>query len=95
MVGPAEEIPPGSSKLVDVDGVAVAVFNVDGEFFAIADRCPHKGNSLSCGELDGRRIVCPGHGWDFDLATGETSWDHLLHKTWRVVVEEGVVALEV
>jgi 3-phenylpropionate/trans-cinnamate dioxygenase ferredoxin subunit len=89
IVAPVSAIPPGSRKLVQVAGRAVVVFNVGGEFFALADRCPHKGGPLSKGHLTGlvlatepghyrycRRgeiIRCPWHAWEFDIRTGK-SW---------------------
>ncbi len=94
VVAPAADFPAGQCKVVDIEGVAVAVFHVGNEFFAIANRCPHKGNRLCDGELEGHHIVCPGHGWDFDLRTGETSWDPLIHRTYRVLVENGIVSVE-
>jgi 3-phenylpropionate/trans-cinnamate dioxygenase ferredoxin subunit len=66
----AEELPSGSRRVVDVDGVAVAVFNLDGDYFAIEDTCPHDGGELASGELQGEEIVCPRHGARFNLRTG-------------------------
>ena len=89
VVAPISEIPAGSRKLVEVDGRAIVVFNVDGEFFALNNRCPHKGGNLCHGRLSGRVeagapgeyrysaareiIRCPWHQWEFDLRTGK-SW---------------------
>jgi 3-phenylpropionate/trans-cinnamate dioxygenase ferredoxin subunit len=80
------ELPPGSRKRVTVDGRGVAVFNVEGELFALVDRCPHKGGPLCEGKLTGlvearepgryrfsragEILRCPWHGWEFDLRTG-------------------------
>lgn len=65
------EIPPGGKKLVDLDGRAIAVFNVGGEFFAIDDVCTHDGGPLAEGELEGAEIRCPRHGARFDVRTGK------------------------
>ena len=56
------EIPPGGKKLVEVDFVPVALFNVGGEFYAIEDICTHDGGPLAQGELEGEEIECPRHG---------------------------------
>jgi 3-phenylpropionate/trans-cinnamate dioxygenase ferredoxin subunit len=64
------EIPPGSTKRVDVAGEAVLVCNVDGAFYAIEDVCTHDGAALDQGELEGCRIMCPRHGAFFDVTTG-------------------------
>jgi nitrite reductase/ring-hydroxylating ferredoxin subunit len=64
------DIPAGSGKTVDVNGKSVALFNVDGTFYAIDDTCAHRGGPLGEGELDGKIAVCPWHGWRWDVTTG-------------------------
>ena len=70
-VGLVEEIPPGTHKVIDVDDVMVAVFNVDGQFYAIEDVCTHDGGVLTGGPITGCIITCPRHGATFDVRTGE------------------------
>ena len=53
VVAPVDDIPPGGRKLVEVNGRAVVVFNLGGEFFALNNRCPHRGGSLCDGEPTG------------------------------------------
>ena len=65
------EVPPGGKKLLDVDGRAIALFNVDGAFYAIDDVCTHDGGPLAEGVLKGREIQCPRHGARFDVRTGK------------------------
>ena len=72
-VAPVGDLPPGSRRVVDVDGVAVAVFNLDGDYCAIEDTCSHDGGELASGELQGEEIVCPRHGARFNLRTGEVT----------------------
>lgn len=69
-VAHVEELPPGSHRVVDVDGVAVAVFNLAGDYCAIEDTCTHDGGELASGEWVGEEIVCPRHGARFNLRTG-------------------------
>jgi 3-phenylpropionate/trans-cinnamate dioxygenase ferredoxin component len=64
------ELPLGGKKLVEVDGRAIAVFNVEGTFFAVDDVCTHDGGPLAEGELIGCEIECPRHGARFDVRTG-------------------------
>ncbi|MBK1787656.1 bifunctional 3-phenylpropionate/cinnamic acid dioxygenase ferredoxin subunit [Prauserella cavernicola] len=72
LVGAVSEIPVGES--VRVQGqVAIAVFNVDGEFYAIDDTCTHQDASLSDGWLEGCAVECPLHAACFDLRTGRPS----------------------
>lgn len=67
----AAEIEPGGAKAVELDGRRVAIFNLDGKFYAIDDVCPHRGASLSRGTiLDGGLVSCPLHNWEFDIRTG-------------------------
>jgi 3-phenylpropionate/trans-cinnamate dioxygenase ferredoxin subunit len=70
-VCPVAELPPGSRRVVDVDGVAVAVFNLGGELFAIEDVCTHDGGELASGCLEEEVIVCPRHGARFSIRSGE------------------------
>lgn len=65
------EIPEGGVKVVRVDDDPVAVFNVGGNYHALADLCTHDGGELSDGSLDGHVIECARHGARFDVRTGE------------------------
>ena len=69
-VAPVEATPPGSHQVVDVDGAQVAVFNLDGRFYAVEDVCTHDGGTLTGGAIDGEQIVCPRHGARFSIKTG-------------------------
>jgi 3-phenylpropionate/trans-cinnamate dioxygenase ferredoxin component len=71
-VATADEIPVGGRKLVVIDNVQVALFNLDGAFYAIEDVCTHDGGPLVEGTLvNGCEIMCPRHGARFDIRTGE------------------------
>ncbi|MCZ6517277.1 MAG: non-heme iron oxygenase ferredoxin subunit [Gammaproteobacteria bacterium] len=65
------ELAPGWGKLVEVSDKRIALFNVDGKYYAIDDECTHEGGPLSEGELAGTQVVCPWHGAAFELTTGE------------------------
>jgi len=89
VVAAVAEIPAGERKLVTVAGREIGVFNVGGDFYALANRCPHEGGSLCEGfvtglarsdgpntyriERKGEFLRCPWHGWEFDIRTGQ-SW---------------------
>ena len=64
------DIPTGAGKTVNVNGKDVALFNVDGTFCAIDNTCLHRGGPLGEGELDGKIVTCPWHGWRYDVTTG-------------------------
>jgi nitrite reductase (NADH) small subunit len=71
-LGPVERIPPGEGRTFDVDGRRVAVFRTRADtVYATQALCPHKQGPLADGLLGERRLVCPLHGFKFDLATGE------------------------
>jgi nitrite reductase/ring-hydroxylating ferredoxin subunit len=69
-VAEAASIPPGAGRTVYARGAEFALFNLDGEFYAIEDRCPHRGASLGAGWVEGGRVSCPMHGWTFDPKAG-------------------------
>ena len=64
------ELPPGARCTADDDGLAIAVFNLDGEYFAIENSCTHDRGELAEGETEGDQIICPRHGARFSLRTG-------------------------
>lgn len=70
-VAPVNELPPGARRVVNVDGAAVAVFNLGGRYYAVEDVCTHDGGELASGKLEGEAIVCPRHGARFSIKTGE------------------------
>ena len=89
VLGRVDEIPPGSRKIFTIGGRGgIGVFNVDGTFYAVRNRCPHKGGPLCRGRLrphvvapavnayaferDGEILKCPWHQWEFDLRTGSS-----------------------
>ncbi len=70
-VARVSEIPDPGKKLVEIEDRLVAIFHVNGQFFALDDVCTHDGGPLAEGELDGYQIICPRHGARFDIRTGE------------------------
>jgi nitrite reductase/ring-hydroxylating ferredoxin subunit len=96
-VARTDELSSGQGKLVEVDQKRIALFNVGGRYYAIDDRCPHRGGPLSEGELEGEAVVCPWHGAIFDVATGEVKRFPAAVgvATYEVRVEGGEVAIAV
>jgi nitrite reductase/ring-hydroxylating ferredoxin subunit len=66
----ASELAPGHCREVVVAGMTLALCNVGGRFHAVGGRCGHRGGPLGQGVLDGGRLVCPWHGWAYDVASG-------------------------
>lgn len=88
VVGKVSDFEDGSRKIVDVNGKSVGIFRVDGQFYAIRNRCPHQWGPLCLGNFAPRAVsggpgdvhmdpgppllACPWHGWEYDLATGQS-----------------------
>lgn len=70
-VAQTNELEPGQGRLVDVKGKRIALFNVDGNFYALDDTCPHRGGPLSEGPIAGEQVTCPWHGSKFNIRTGD------------------------
>jgi nitrite reductase/ring-hydroxylating ferredoxin subunit len=91
VVAARDEIPAGGRKIVEVAGRSIGVFNVNGEFFAVRNRCPHQGGPLCEGRQwgflessgpgeyrysrQGEVLRCPWHGWEYDIRTGQSYFD--------------------
>lgn len=88
VVASVADFPPGTRRTLTINDRAVVVFNVDGGYYGLFDRCPHNGGSLAQGILtgllqssepgaysytrEGEIIRCPWHGWEFDIRTGQS-----------------------
>lgn len=85
------ELPPGERKIVELGGRSIGVFNINGEFYALRNLCPHKGAPLCAGQLkdlvtsqkpytyalqrEGEILRCPWHGWEFDIKNGRSTFN--------------------
>ncbi len=65
-----EQIAPGRSLVVNIADKSIALFNVDGQIYAIDDSCMHQGASLGAGKIDGKIVTCRAHGLKYDVTTG-------------------------
>jgi nitrite reductase/ring-hydroxylating ferredoxin subunit len=70
-VAAVADVPVGTARQVTVNGRTVALFNVNGTFYALDDTCPHAGGPLSEGDVEGEEVTCPWHAARFDLTTGK------------------------
>ena len=83
-----EELAPGAAKEIVAEGRMVALFNVDGEIYALDGVCPHQGGPLGQGCLEGTVVTCPWHGWQFDVRTGQHQLNPtLVHPRLEVRIE--------
>lgn len=92
-VAPQDDIKPGQCKLVDIDDIMVAVYNIDGAFYAIEDTCTHDGGELASGEVEGDEVICPRHGARFCIRNGEALTPPAYEdvETYTTRVETGIV----
>jgi len=70
-IAPVSELPNGERLFLEVEGKAIVIFNIAGQYFAIGDICTHDDGPLGDGDLEGFNIVCPRHGGEFDVQTGK------------------------
>ena len=95
-VASKNEVGPGQCISVEVGGQEVALFNIEGSFYAISNTCTHQGGPLSQGEATSTMVTCPWHGARFDLRTGAAAGGPASKgvPTYRVVVEDDDVNIE-
>ena len=96
---PVDELPPGQVKIVYAGPLAVGVYNLDGEYFALEDRCSHDDGPLCEGDFDAEEgiAICPRHGANIDIRTGRALTLPAVDpvETYPVRVEDGIVKVQV
>ena len=94
-VAMAEDVPVGQGRVVEAEGKDLALFNIDGAFYAIDNACIHRGGPLGEGDLEGRIVLCPWHAWRWDVTTGANANNPAVKMAcYPVVVEDGDVFVE-
>lgn len=83
------EIPEDTGKLVEVDGRPIALFKVKGKVYAIDAVCPHAGGPLAEGGVHDGHVMCPWHGWEFNLKDGVCAFNDSIKQPVFSVKEEG------
>lgn len=91
------DIAPGESMLVEAGGKEIALFNCGGEYYALDNDCTHVGGPLSEGEVIGDRVVCPWHGAEYDIKTGEVLGPPADEgvRSYAVRIEDGRILVEI
>jgi len=90
------DLAPGQCTEASVGGTPVAIYNVDGTFYATSNTCLHRGGPLGQGMLDGAAVMCPWHAWSWDVTTGDNVANAELRiPTYEVKVEDGHVLVKV
>ena len=89
------DVADGAAKTIDLAGKQIALFNVSGKFYAVDNKCRHRGGPLAEGDVDGTTVTCPWHGWEFTIKDGRTVTAPVKQvKTYPVIVEGDTVLLE-
>ena len=70
-IAPTTELPNGERLFIEVEGKSLVVFNIADQYFAIGDVCSHDDGPVGDGDIEGLNIVCPRHGGEFDVRTGQ------------------------
>ena len=92
----ADGVPVGGSAEVVANGRIFAVFNVDGVFHVIDGICPHAGGPLGKGMLRNNIVMCPWHGWQFDVSTGQHCLNsRICQAKYTVRIEDGRVEADI
>lgn len=96
-VAELSDIPVGTLRYVELDGLPIALANVDGVIYAFGDSCRHEGGPLSAGVLIGATVTCPWHGWTYDVRSGKSIVPPvgLRVPTYPATVRDGAVYLEI
>jgi 3-phenylpropionate/trans-cinnamate dioxygenase ferredoxin subunit len=98
-VCPVEELPPGQVKIVYAGSIAVGVYNLNGEYFALEDRCSHDDGPLCEGDFDVDEgvAICPRHGANIDIRTGRALTLPAIESvaTYRVLLDDGMIKVQV
>jgi nitrite reductase (NADH) small subunit len=90
------EVSPGGGIERVAGGRVVALFRVDGRYYALDGVCPHAGGPLGEGRLSGNVVTCPWHGWQFDVTTGRHCLnDNITHAHFSVKVEGDDLYVEI
>ena len=90
------ELASNSGRTLDLGETSVALFNVDGKFYAMQNICIHRGGPLGEGSLDSGRVTCPWHAWEFDVKTGAClTMQGSQLKTYPTKVQNGEVFVEI
>jgi len=96
-VAKVDELPPGNRKIINTPYCEIAVFNLEGDFYAIEDICSHDGGELASGICEGDQIICPRHGARFCIRNGKALTPPAYEDidTFPVRIEDNTVQIDI
>lgn len=90
------DVPEGKPTRAKVAGREVAIFNLEGSFYCLADSCPHMDGPLSEGWIEGETVICPWHAWAINIKTGEVEFEPSLQTaSYPCRVVDGELQVEI
>ncbi|HXW54154.1 MAG TPA: Rieske (2Fe-2S) protein [Candidatus Cybelea sp.] len=90
-----DEVPAGMIRELQLDGKVIALANVEGKIYALDNVCLHRGGPLGQGELSGKSVTCPWHGWEYDVTTGKVTLNPAVGvETYKVEIRGDDVYVE-
>jgi len=96
VVGGEDEIPDGERKIIQAENLSIGVFHHNGQWYAIRNLCLHRGGPVAAGRLEGDNIICPWHGYTYDVTTGKLLLDPTARRdTYPVKIVDGQVIVTV
>lgn len=94
-LAPVRDVPVAAAKEYVAEDRVIALFNVNGTFYALDGVCPHQGGPLGRGELGGCIVTCPWHGWQFDVRTGQHQFNpQIVQPHFPVRVEDDWILVD-
>ncbi|MBI3611108.1 MAG: Rieske 2Fe-2S domain-containing protein [Nitrospirae bacterium] len=83
------DLDPGRARVIHLRGIEIALFNIDGAFYAVDNLCPHEGGPLAAGTVREKVLTCPWHRWQFHLETGRSPMNPAVEvRTYPVQIED-------
>jgi nitrite reductase/ring-hydroxylating ferredoxin subunit len=95
-VGTVTDVPAGEGRVIEAAGRTLALFNVDGTYYALDNSCAHRGGPLGEGDMDRAVVTCPWHGWRWDVRSGANVNNPAVRVAcFAVIVEQDALFIEV
>lgn len=89
------DVPPGQGRTVEAGGKTLALFNVEGTYYALDNTCAHRGGPLGEGDLEDRVVTCPWHAWQWDVTSGANVNNPAVKVAcFPVTVENGAIFID-
>ena len=90
------DLEEGKAQLVELEGKVIALFHQKGRYYAVDNKCPHRGGPLVQGHVEDGKVTCPWHAWQFELSTGVCdTMPGTTQKTYPTKIEDNQILIEI